>query len=290
MATPLPAGHPIDSREGALRSYDAVRAELPRLRALLDDPHGEVRTRTAYLLGWFPEESAQSTPPLLRRLETEQDPRTAATVLLAIGFLGERATADRLRPHLDAEHPLLRWAAATALARLFLLPADPLSDPQLLERVVAELVNASIAPAPEPRTDHNDDGPHHYTARTLLALGDLTADDAQILIAIAHCLGFMEARTIHGFAPHLLRTAFEPVGDAAFADLTPAQQAILRVVADRLPADLYDHWVTGSGVRDALSALDLPDSRPALRAYTGLPPVDGSEPRDDSGCTCPQED
>ncbi|MFF7459656.1 HEAT repeat domain-containing protein [Kitasatospora sp. NPDC008115] len=73
------AGHPIDAREGALRSYDAVRAQLPLLIPLLDDPDPEVRSRCAYLLGWFPEEAGTVADPLLRRLETERDPVTAAT-------------------------------------------------------------------------------------------------------------------------------------------------------------------------------------------------------------------
>ncbi|MFF0591446.1 hypothetical protein ACFYWD_36415 [Streptomyces sp. NPDC003781] len=54
------AGHPVDAREGALRSYDAVRAQLPVLPELLDDQNPEIRTKTAYLLGWSP---TRPTPP-----------------------------------------------------------------------------------------------------------------------------------------------------------------------------------------------------------------------------------
>ncbi|MFG2914769.1 hypothetical protein ACGF0D_18010 [Kitasatospora sp. NPDC048298] len=35
------AGHPVDAREGALRSYDAVREQLPALLELLGDPDTE---------------------------------------------------------------------------------------------------------------------------------------------------------------------------------------------------------------------------------------------------------
>ncbi|MEV7180316.1 hypothetical protein [Kitasatospora sp. NPDC093679] len=65
------AGHPVDAHEGALRSYDAVRAQLPVLLELLGDPAPEIRTSTAYLLGWFPEEAEAALPPLLARLDGE---------------------------------------------------------------------------------------------------------------------------------------------------------------------------------------------------------------------------
>ncbi|MFD8177030.1 hypothetical protein [Streptomyces sp. NPDC059709] len=68
------AGHPVDAREGALRSYDAVRAQLPALIELLDDQDPEIRTRTAYLFGWFPEEADATLLPLLACLDGERDP------------------------------------------------------------------------------------------------------------------------------------------------------------------------------------------------------------------------
>ncbi|MFE4516932.1 HEAT repeat domain-containing protein [Kitasatospora sp. NPDC056783] len=270
------AGHPIDSREGALRSYDAVRAELPRLRPLLDDPDPKVRTRSAYLLAWFPEEAAESLPPLVRRVAVERDLKAAATVLLSVGLLGNRRQAELLVPGLDAEDPLIRWAAATALARLFLLPGEPrLVDGRLLERVLAELVAASAAPVPEPGTDHDSDDLHRYTSRTLFALRGLAPDDDRLLTGVAHCLRFMDILALNDLAPSLLCTEFEPVGDGAgavaFEDLAPALQGALRAVAERIPGDWYDNWLTGSKLRDALVALGLPDTAPALRTYAGLP-------------------
>ncbi|MGW2787401.1 hypothetical protein ACWC3X_40415 [Streptomyces populi] len=123
------AGHPVDAREGALRSYDAVRAQLPVLLELLDDQDSEIRTKTAYLLGWFPEEADAALLPLLACLDGERDPVCAATVLVSIGLIADHDPDGRLRHHLDHEHPLPRWAAATALTRL--LVAHPATAPGL---------------------------------------------------------------------------------------------------------------------------------------------------------------
>ncbi|MFI6448043.1 hypothetical protein [Kitasatospora sp. NPDC050543] len=77
-----------------MSSYDAVRAELPRLRALLGDPDLAIRTRTAYLLGWYPEEAGECLP----QLDDERDPVAVATALVAAGLLAEDADADQVLP------------------------------------------------------------------------------------------------------------------------------------------------------------------------------------------------
>ncbi|MGW5546519.1 hypothetical protein [Streptomyces sp. NPDC003998] len=108
----------MDSRASALLSYDAVRAELPGLLPLLDDPDPTIRTRTAYLSAWFPEEAAAVLPRLLDRLRVEDSATVTATALVAVGLLGDVTLTSRISHHLDATEPLFRWAAATALARI----------------------------------------------------------------------------------------------------------------------------------------------------------------------------
>jgi hypothetical protein len=279
------AGHPIDAREGALRSYDAVRTELPRLLALLGDPDPVIRTRTAYLLGWYPEEASDILPPLLERLGSERDPVVAATALVTAGLLANDAEADWFLPHLDAEHPLIRWAAATALARLTLLRAD-VSDGPLTERVIAELAAFGSRPAPQPATDHHQGDLHSYTVRTLLALMPLVRDPDGVLSTIARALrsidtsGFMGTHPISSRAPDLLHAAFEPdnAGPAAFTDLSPGRQDLLRALAELLPADAYSHWLLESPLQPVLTSLGLPDTGPALRAYCGLPAEEPHHP------------
>ncbi|WP_436771319.1 hypothetical protein [Yinghuangia sp. YIM S09857] len=182
------AGHPIDSREGALRSYDAVRARLPALFGLLGDPAPEIRTRTAYLLGWFPEEADAALPALLACLDRERDPVTAATVLVAVGLLADHDPDGRLRRHLDHGHRLPRWAAATALARL--LVAHPTAAPDLppTERITAELAAFGAGPVPEPATAHHDGDLHGYTVRSLLSLAGAAEVSDGILLKIAATL------------------------------------------------------------------------------------------------------
>jgi len=96
----------------AMRAYDAVRAEIPVIADLLDDPDPAVRTVAAYALAWFPEDAAMLVPRLLARLDREPVANARAAALLALGLLGDdRAAAER---HLDHPERAVRLAAAIA--------------------------------------------------------------------------------------------------------------------------------------------------------------------------------
>lgn len=123
-------GDPVDARDAAMRSYDAVLAELPVLLGPLDDENPRVRIRTAYLLAWLPELAGSS---------------------------------------LDAEDDLVRWAAAVAIAQSARNSAADLDGP-LLDRAVAELAAVAAASAPVPATDYSLGDFHGHTADVLLAL------------------------------------------------------------------------------------------------------------------------
>ncbi|MER5893843.1 hypothetical protein [Streptomyces sp. NPDC001876] len=165
------AGGTFDSRASALASYDAVRAELPALFCLLKDPDPEIRTRTAYLLAWFPKEGAGIVPELPACLDSEVDPRAAATALVAAGLVGDNVLVDRLRPSLDVPDPLVRWGAATALARLVTTgPALGPGDDGLVAQILGELTRAAAAPMSVPGVDFNDGNLRGYAARSLAPL------------------------------------------------------------------------------------------------------------------------
>lgn len=89
-----------------MRSYDAVLAEIPALLTLLDDENPRVRTRTAYLLAWFPELADTSLPLLLDVVAHEHDAVAKATSLVAVGILGTSSLAGTLAVDLDAEDSL----------------------------------------------------------------------------------------------------------------------------------------------------------------------------------------
>ncbi|WP_436776614.1 HEAT repeat domain-containing protein [Yinghuangia sp. YIM S09857] len=267
------AGHPVDAREGALRSYDAVRARLPALFGLLGDPAPEIRTRTAYLLGWFPEDTAAALPPLLACLDREQDSITAATVLVAIGLLADHDPDGRLRRHLDHGHPLLRWAAATALARL--LVAHPAAAPGLppTERVAAELAAFGAGPVPEPATAHHDGDLHSYTIRSLLSLMRTAESPDGILLKILPALSrIKEPRQLAARTENLLTALFDPADTApVFADLSPGRRKLLRALADLLTTTDFQPWRFGWNLHKQFTERGLPGTRPALRTYVGLP-------------------
>ncbi|MCX4580785.1 hypothetical protein OHB41_48300 [Streptomyces sp. NBC_01571] len=177
------AGNPVDARDSSMRSYNAVLAELPALLDLLDDENPRVRTRTAYLLAWFPELADTSLPRLLGRAAHEANVVAKATSLVAVGILGTTALPGTLADDLDAEDGLVRWAAAIAIAQTARGAAAELDGP-LLDRAVAELAAAAAAPAPVPATDYSQGDFHGHTADVLLALPPSPTSRA----AVAACL------------------------------------------------------------------------------------------------------
>ncbi|MFJ1709757.1 hypothetical protein [Kitasatospora sp. NPDC088346] len=96
------AGVPFDAGDAALRSYDAVLAELPRLLPLLADDEPGIRVRTAYLLAWFPEASATTLPCLFDLAESDCDPVVAATALVAAGLVGTSSLGSDFVPYLES--------------------------------------------------------------------------------------------------------------------------------------------------------------------------------------------
>lgn len=85
---------------------------------LLDDPDVPVRQHAAYLVSWFPEEAASIVQTLVARLDCEFFPEILATVVVGIGLLRSAEQIEPVCALLDSPEPLLRWASATALARL----------------------------------------------------------------------------------------------------------------------------------------------------------------------------
>ncbi|MEU0950231.1 hypothetical protein ABZ379_47495 [Streptomyces canus] len=277
------AGHPVDGREGALRSYDAVRVQLPVLLDLLGDRDPEIRTETAYLLGWFPEEADATLSPLLACLDGEEEPVCAATVLVAVGLLADHDPGGRLRHHLDHEHPLPRWAAATALTRIRVV--HPAAAPGLppAQRIAAELAAFGARPAPEPATVHHAGDLHSYTVRSLLHLMNAAEDLDGVLLGIVRSLPGIEQtayvpRPLAVRAEELLDALFDP-GDTVpvFTELSRGRRELLRVLAELLTAEDFQSMPFGSDLHERFTQYGLPGTRPALRAYAGLP-AEGEDP------------
>lgn len=267
------AGNPVDGREGALRSYDAVRRELPALLPLLDDPDSAVRTRAAYLLSWFPEDQAEILPALVASIAAEQDPVARATVLIGIGLLGARATTGLLQDQLQAPDPLIRWGAATALVRVSASQdAEHHFSGDLMQRVFTVLSDFAARPRPTVRTDHNEGTPHAYTGRTLLLLLNTVPID-DLLSAIANCLRNTTVWQCDTLAADIITKTFDIQGlDPApkFADLSPGQQQIILALAGH-PEITSFHTYAIYRLPEALRAAGLPRMGHGLRGYAGLP-------------------
>ncbi|ALV37980.1 HEAT repeat domain-containing protein [Streptomyces sp. CdTB01] len=260
------AGRLTDSRASALLSYDAVREELSNLLSLLDDPDPVIRTRAAYLSAWFPEEAAAVLPRLLDRLRVEDSVTVTATTLVAVGLLGDITLRAQLGPYLDASAPLIRWAAATALARMGSAEDTAGLGRDLTGRVISELTAVAADP-PKPGVDYNEGDIPGYTSRSLLSLAD--HDRETVIRGVADCLPTMPRHHTEWTARTALAVAFtESSRDRtpSFVELTEAQQRLLQALAK---AEVWNTY--GKKFEEDLRSRRLPDTRAALRRYVGVP-------------------
>ncbi|HWZ90074.1 MAG TPA: HEAT repeat domain-containing protein, partial [Polyangiaceae bacterium] len=151
-------------REAAVRASAALAAAAPALaQRLADDPWPLVRIAAADALA-DSKESGVAEPALARAIE-DDSPHVRAHVLLALGAHHAVAEVTKIRERLvdTEEHPLVRAAAAQALAALCDLSS------------VATLTNYAVKLA-DPTADANQ---HMIGAAALLALSDLRPADLE---------------------------------------------------------------------------------------------------------------
>jgi hypothetical protein len=203
-----------------LAAYDAVRSGVYMFRELLSDADADVRQAAAYTLAWFPEAAAGSLPGL-DALIGDAEP-VAATALIAMGLLGGSIDEQCLRD----ERPVVRWAAAIAMART--------RGDDLPAAAVTELLTwagtTSDAGVPVPFFDGDAAG---YAAMALgrLAPHHLAATFDALMARIPSVSGTQAVTTV-GEALHI---AFPdgPIADAdSFAELDERQRRLLRCLAD----------------------------------------------------------
>ncbi|GAA2426166.1 HEAT repeat domain-containing protein [Streptomyces macrosporus] len=255
----------LRAADAELGAYDAVRQEVPALCALLDDGDPAVRAATAYLVAWFPEEGNRTVPHLLRLLDHETDQAVVATALVAAGLLGDATLTDRLRPFLTAGDQTVRWAAATALARLGSTGAEAAVGAEVLAELAA--VEADPPEPGPPGILFHEGNLRGYAAASLTLLADRYPTEA--LDAVTDGLAATTGPAGFAVAAAALRLAFgsqRPAGLPAFADLDRRQQRLVRVLATL--DDGTWRWGNFLGI---LRAWGLPQDRAAMRAYAGMP-------------------
>jgi hypothetical protein len=263
----------------ARATYQAVAQVVPRLLGLLDDDDPQVRQATAYLVAWFPQHAAAGLGRLRARLGAEPDPNAAATMVVAVGLLAgaHRQAGDVpvLAELLGASEPLVRWAAAIALARLLV------EDPP--EPAVAELLGWSTGVIPQPveaEIPFYRGELGRYALAAAVRPGPAAHQRAvEALLARLPMAG--PAGDVGGLLWDLLGVTFPHdtfdllLPRPRWERLSRLQQRVLRVVpdTDRLwQRDPDDPWarVDPPPAANPLSAHGLPETRAQLQAYVQL--------------------
>jgi HEAT repeat protein len=263
----------------ALAAYQAVQAALPALLPLLDEDDDRLRRETAHLLAWFPSFASASLPRLRARLDHATSRDTQATMIVAVGLLagatGQRSDSPWLSELLTGPDRILRWAAATALARL--VPEDP------PEAAVQELLGWVTDP-PDTKPFALQANPNAFPCQDELPFGEYTLQAlvrpgpaarqrvAEALLAKLHGAAGLEAG---GLLWKLMRVVFEGDPQAPrppFGELTPLQQHVVAALT-RIPWI----WQAAPGERipadNPLWAYVLPSTQQDLPSYASdVPP------------------
>jgi HEAT repeats len=228
-------------------------------------------------MAWFPSFAAVSLPRLRGRLPLQAERDTRVTMIVAIGLLvgatGQTTDTPWLSELLGGPDPVLRWAAATALARL--RPEHP------PEAAVQELLGWLTDPPdadpfalqanPNAFPSHDDMPFGEYTLQTLVRPGPPARRRVTeaLLAKLEGALGWRAERLLW----KLMVVAFHGDPQAPrppFAGLDPLQQRIVGALAgmpwiweaqpgERIPAD------------NPLWAYRLPNAQQGLQAYVSNP-------------------
>lgn len=244
--------------EAELGAYDAVRATVPALCDLLDDPDPEIQATAAYTLCWFPEEAAGILPALGRLLEPDVVPGVTANAIVSAGLLSGHALVPRIRAFLTAENALLRCASAIALAR------PGVTDPDALD-----LLEAAAAQPPEdsaPGIQHLEGDVRGYVTITLAAIEEQA--HPRLLGAMLEGLALSSGPAAFPTAEAVLRRVFGQLRSAPlppYSDLTEPQQRVVRTLAE-----MGDDTWRWANFMLMLNAWGLPSEQAKCRAYAGL--------------------
>ncbi|WP_432043096.1 HEAT repeat domain-containing protein [Streptomyces cadmiisoli] len=265
----------LGAAEAELGAYDAVRREVPALCVLLGDDDPAVRAATAYLLAWFPEEAGGTLQQLLEVLDGETEPVVVATALVSAGLLGDVGLVERLAPFLTAGEPVVRWSAATALARLGAIGAE-----RTFSAVVLAELAAAAAEPPEPAVLFHAGDLRGYAAASLSTLADRFPREA--LAAVTDGLAATSGPGSFPVAAAALRLAFgEPQRGVSpeFDELDERQQRLICTLGS-----LDEKTWRWANFWEIVRAWGLPQQREAMRAYARMLPNERGPQPDDPPC------
>ncbi len=248
-------------------AHHAVRIGAPTYHRMLEHEDPDTRAAAAYLLGDLRQDAPVTIPLLARRLEHEEHVVARASLVEALGNLGdEPLTRVRLAKLVETDpSPYVRWAAARSLA--FLAGED--SPPSVAQTLLESLRDPSLLEAAHAESPWAEENTPAASARALLALGPDNA--APALASLVEVLAEADPSSGLAICETLLGLSFRPgeCNEASFDSLSSAQQEILRTIAYSESA-----WAMGASMGVLLARYKLPRDDKSLQAYAGLAPRD----------------
>lgn len=110
---PRRAGKTIEAR-----CFDAVCAGASAFVALLDDEDASARAAAAFALAWLPDRRRAHAAAIRARARTERDGAALASMLVALGHLGDQRTHRWIAEHLTHRSEVVAAGAAIGLYHL----------------------------------------------------------------------------------------------------------------------------------------------------------------------------
>ncbi len=263
--------------DAQLASYDAVRAAVPRLLALLADADPSVRTSAAYVVSWFPEEAATVAPALAALARADPDPVSVATALFGLSLLPHDGDLSPDGPSRDDSPSQDGLSHPGGLARHDEVVAARLGDADELVRACAALSLVNLrGEAAVPEAGDEVRRLLTVTGPTPLPYGDgdlatlatrvsrrrLPADAPARASALIARLAGADGEHAFPIVGDLMDTVFDRPGAPAPHTLTALQRDALEAVAG-----LGDEAWSWLNLLEILRHWGVPDGREKLAAF-----------------------
>lgn len=255
-----------------VQCYDAVRAGVPHLCAMLEEQGGPADLHCAVLhaLAWFPEESTRTVPAIERVLRETPHDAVTSSALLALGLVERGGTGASFtidpRDYVSQDRSrTVRVSAAIAATPRFV-------DDAVVEAMIEGLTGTEQLRNESGDIRFNESDLTGYAGRMLAKYGH--DQRGRIVDHIGKALEVSDAYRSLDLTSAILALIVPEQGpalsDRTVGDLNDVQRTGLTAIA------LHGGWSMGNAIfgnyANLVRGYGVPDRQESLCAFLGLPP------------------